>query len=101
MFGLGGWERRESRNRARDRASWLIRDHGDKAEAMLAEQLASGDLSVARRARLRLVLSAVHRKRRRDTAASPRGRSGPGWLARLAAMLGNRLGHRRSSRRDP
>lgn len=100
MFGTDGWRRQERRSRARDRAAWLIRDHGDAAEEVLARDLLRPGLSAGERRRMRLTRAAL-RKARRQPAAIDRGAWKPALfsIAGIAALLGIRLGRRRRSGR--
>lgn len=51
-------------SRARDQARWLIRDHGDQAEAMIAQKLRRADVSPPDRYRYELTARELRRLRR-------------------------------------
>ena len=83
----------ELRSRARDQARWLIRDHGDLAEAILAAKLNRSTNSAADRYRYRRTEREL--RQLRELESEGRRRSGAmtiweppaiglgGWLAKL------------------
>lgn len=64
-------EEADVRRRAIDLAFYLIRDHGDGAEAALAERLRQPALTSADRKRLKLTETELAERRRRDRSAKP------------------------------
>ena len=83
----------ELRSRARDQARWLIRDHGDDAEAVLSGKMRRPTNSRADRYRFRCTARELHRLRvieaegRRHAnalmAGTPPLSALADWLARL------------------
>lgn len=79
-------------SRARDQALFLLRDHGDAAEAVLAAKLRRPGLTAPDRYRLELTAKAIKRLRKKGGLAAresteivvwrPR-RAGGDWLLRL------------------
>ncbi len=58
----------EIERRALDQARWLIRDHKDEAEAVLAAKLQRPNLTPANRQRYKLTADALKQLRRREKA---------------------------------
>ena len=87
---MWGYKHRDPaiRSRARDQAAWLIRDHGDEAEAVLRAKMSRPNLSQDDLYRFKLTLEELHdqiaRKSRR------RSRRPQGLLARILTTLGPR-----------
>jgi hypothetical protein len=65
------------KSRARDQARWLIRDHADKAEAVLLRKLKRSDKTQADKYRYRLTLREIRRLRRSDPERYGRGKPLP------------------------
>lgn len=86
---MWGYKHRDPaiRSRARDQAAWLIRDHGDEAEAVLRAKMNRPNLSKDDQYRFKLTLEELekHRERRRER----RGEK-PGLVRRVLGKLGTR-----------
>lgn len=57
-------------SRARDQARWLIRDHGDQAEAVLKQKLRRTGLTPVDRHRYQLIRKELKRIRRHEPSTS-------------------------------
>ena len=89
------------KRRALDQAVWLIRDHGDDAEKVIAAKLRRPALGAADRRRYKLTARNLKRLRRTgDYTASGNG-AGPvqAFLSWVGALIGIRNTGRRRSRR--
>ncbi len=62
-FGFSKSTVREMRSRARDQARWLIRDHGDRAEAVIAAKLRRTNVTAEDHLRYQLTLEEITRLR--------------------------------------
>jgi len=83
-------------SRARDQARWLIRDHGDAAEAVLAAKRRRSGVSLPDLYRYKLTARELKRLRRRGDDGTGAGRKPPLLsAARLLHLLGLRAGPRR------
>jgi hypothetical protein len=89
-------------SRARDQARWLIRDHGDEAEAVLAAKRRRSGVSAADLYRYKLTARELKRLRRHgdDVEAGTAGKTPLLSPARLLHLLGLRAGPRRKRSRD-
>ena len=74
-------------SRARDQAVWLIRDHGDDAEAILAAKRRRPNVSAGDRYRYQLTARALRALRSEDRASSRRATERAGLLGLLRRML--------------
>jgi len=83
------------KSRARDQARWLVRDHGDKAEAVLAAKIAASEPGSADRYRYRLTRLELVRYRR---ALRREQRLRSGLLGELSSLIGLDRRRRRQRR---
>lgn len=70
-------EEADIRRRAIDLSFYLIRDHGDGAEAALAERLRQPGLTSADRKRLKLTATELSERRKHDRSVKPGLAPGP------------------------
>ena len=60
----------EAKLRSRDWAAYMVRDHGNEAEAKLAESLTKANLTALKRYQLKCTVKAPALRRKRDRARS-------------------------------
>lgn len=91
---MWGYKHRDPaiRSRARDQAAWLIRDHGDEAEAVLRAKMARPNLSRDDEYRFKLTLEELRRQLAEKQAGHRHGRhrrtAKPGVTQRLLDAIG-------------
>jgi hypothetical protein len=83
MFRPKGMDR-VAHTRARDRARWLVRDHGVAAEAVLAAKSRRPGNTRADRAFYRMIRRELRMLRRHEAEAAP---SEAGWFERLLVLV--------------
>lgn len=80
-------------SRARDQAAWLIRDHGDNAEAVLRAKMNRANITKDDAYRFRLTMEEIERQREERPEGRRGRRRNAGLFQRLLARIGLRPSH--------
>ena len=92
---MWGYKHRDPaiRSRARDQAAWLIRDHGEDAEAVLRAKMNRANITKDDAYRFQLTMEELQRQRREKPEGRRGRRRGGSLIQRILARIGFRPTH--------